>query len=185
MDIICKDISKSFGEKKVLDRFSFIFPEGKITAIMGESGVGKTTLFRILLGLEKSDKGSIEGLSGKKISVLFQEDRLFPQLTALQNAEIAGSSGKKALSLLGLAGEEDSLPENLSGGMQRRVSMARLLCHNGDLFLMDEPFKGLDEETKKKTMDVFKSLSPPKTIIFITHDQQEADFLADTVLQLK
>jgi len=185
MDIICSGLSKSFGEKQVLRNFGYTFPEGKVTAVMGESGVGKTTLFRILLGLEKPDSGTISGLSDKKISVLFQEDRLFPHLTALQNAEVAGSGGKEALNMLGLSGEENSLPENLSGGMQRRVSMARLLCHNGDLLLMDEPFKGLDEDTKKKTMEVFKTLSPTKTIIFITHDQQEADFLADTVLQLK
>lgn len=184
MDIICRDLCKTFEGKQVLTNFSCRFPEGTITAVMGESGAGKTTLFRILLGLEKPDSGTIEGMKGKKISVLFQEDRLFPHLTALQNAEVSGTGGRECLAALGLAGEENSLPEALSGGMQRRVAMARALCHDGDLFLLDEPFKGLDEETKEKAMALFAALPPQKTVIFITHDPKEAQNLAEQVIRL-
>ena len=182
--ITLNHISKSYDEKKVLHNFSCTFTEGKITAVMGPSGIGKTTLFSLLLGLMKPDEGTISGLEGKKISVLFQEDRLFPFLTAKENAIVAGEGPKDYLALLGLKEEENSLPSALSGGMQRRVAMARALNYDGEIFLLDEPFKGLDPETKEQAMTLFRNLTPKKTIIFITHDEKEAESLADEILIL-
>ena len=182
--ITLNQISKSYDGKKVLHRFSCTFAEGKITAVMGPSGIGKTTLFSLLLGLIQPDEGTISGLEGKKISVLFQEDRLFPFLTAKENALVAGEGPKDYLALLGLEEEKNALPSALSGGMQRRVAMARALHYDGEVFLLDEPFKGLDPKTKEQAMALFRSLTPEKTVIFITHDKEEAKLLADDIVYL-
>ena len=101
MPIVISGLSKAFGEKQVLENFSCTLPAPGLTALMGPSGVGKTTLFRILLGLEKPDSGVIFGMEGKTLSVVFQEDRLFPDLTVLQNAEVAGTNGEAWLARLG------------------------------------------------------------------------------------
>lgn len=183
MPIECRNLSKSYHGKMILDHWSASIPDGKITAIMGPSGIGKTTLFRLLAGLEKADDGQITGLSGKKLSVVFQEDRLFPQLTVLKNLQIVGEDAENWLGHLGLSKAAHQYPGELSGGMKRRVSIGRALCHNGDVFLLDEPFQGLDDSTKKDVMGIFLGLKREKTILLITHDQREADYLADDILR--
>ena len=184
MPIFISGVSKAFGEKQVLENFSCTLPAPGLTALMGPSGVGKTTLFRILLGLEKPDSGRITGMEGKTLSVVFQEDRLFPDLTVLQNAEVAGTNGEAWLARLGLQSELSAYPQSLSGGMRRRVSIARAICRNGDVFLLDEPFQGLDKERKRDVMEIFRQLKKEKPVLLITHDPEEADFLADQVLFL-
>lgn len=184
MSIVISGLSKAFGEKQVLENFSCTLPAPGLTALMGPSGVGKTTLFRILLGLEKPDSGVIFGMEGKTLSVVFQEDRLFPDLTVLQNAEVAGTNGEAWLARLGLQNELSAYPQSLSGGMRRRVSIARAICRNGDVFLLDEPFQGLDRERKRDVMEIFRQLKKEKPVLLITHDPEEADFLADQVLFL-
>lgn len=184
MPIVISGLSKAFGEKQVLENFSCTLPAPGLTALMGPSGVGKTTLFRILLGLEKPDSGVIFGMEGKTFSVVFQEDRLFPDLTVLQNAEVAGTNGEAWLTRLGLQSELSAYPQSLSGGMRRRVSIARAICRNGDVFLLDEPFQGLDKERKRDVMEIFRQLKKEKPVLLITHDPEEADFLADQVLFL-
>lgn len=184
MPIVISGLSKAFGEKQVLENFSCTLPAPGLTALMGPSGVGKTTLFRILLGLEKPDSGVIFGMEGKTLSAVFQEDRLFPDLTVLQNAEVAGTNGEAWLARLGLQSELSAYPQSLSGGMRRRVSIARAICRNGDVFLLDEPFQGLDRERKRDVMEIFRQLKKEKPVLLITHDPEEADFLADQVLFL-
>ena len=184
MPIVISGLSKAFGEKQVLENFSCTLPAPGLTALMGPSGVGKTTLFRILLGLEKPDSGVIFGMEGKTLSVVFQADRLFPDLTVLQNAEVAGTNGEAWLARLGLQSELSAYPQSLSGGMRRRVSIARAICRNGDVFLLDEPFQGLDRERKRDVMEIFRQLKKEKPVLLITHDPEEADFLADQVLFL-
>ena len=184
MPIVISGLSKAFGEKQVLENFSCTLPAPGLTALMGPSGVGKTTLFRILLGLEKPDSGVIFGMEGKTLSVVFQEDRLFPDLTVLQNAEVAGTNGEAWLARLGLQSELSAYPQSLSGGMRRRVAIARAICRNGDVFLLDEPFQGLDRERKRDVMEIFRQLKKEKPVLLITHDPEEADFLADQVLFL-
>ena len=102
------------------------------------------------VGLEQADSGMVSGMEGKTVSAVFQEDRLFPRLTILQNAEVAGTGGETWLERLGLGGELHARPDTLSGGMRRRVALARALCRDGDVFLMDEPFQGLDETRKRE-----------------------------------
>ncbi len=184
MPIAVTSLTKRFGGKVVLDRFTYTFPETGAVALMGPSGVGKTTLFRILLGLERPDSGTVSGMDGKSVSAVFQEDRLFPGLTVLQNAEVAGSGGAEWLARLGLGEELNARPDSLSGGMRRRVALARALCRDGEIFLLDEPFQGLDPARKREVLELFRELKSRKFLLLITHDPEEAAFLADEVIQL-
>lgn len=186
--IVLKDICKSYGGKKVLQNFSSVFPSPGLTAIMGSSGAGKTTLMRILLHLTSPDSGTISGLERHTPSVVFQENRLIKGLTALENAEAAGTAGgdgKYWLEKLGLGKAMDLYPDSLSGGMQRRVAIARALCHGGSLLILDEPFKGLDIATRADIMDIFRRLKQEKAILLITHDPEEAKRLADKTIYIE
>ena len=164
MPIAVTGLTKRFGGKVVLDRFTYAFPETGAVALMGPSGVGKTTLFRILLGLERPDSGTVSGMDGKSVSVVFQEDRLFPGLTVLQNAEVAGSGGAEWLARLGLGEELNARPDSLSGGMRRRVALARALCRDGEIFLLDEPFQGLDPARKREVLELFRELKSRRSL---------------------
>ena len=183
MPIKCRNLTKSYDGKVILNRWTATIPDRGVTATMGPSGIGKTTLFRLLTGLEKPDSGQIEGLSVKKLSVVFLEDRLFPQLTVLQNLQVAGEKAEKWLQKLGLLDAVRKYPEELSGGMKRRVAIGRALCHDGEVFLLDEPFQGLDDFTKRNVMDIFLELQEQRTILLITHDQREADYLKAQILR--
>lgn len=165
----------------VFGDFSMELREGEALAVMGESGSGKTTLVKLLLGLIKPDSGSIEGIAGKRISVVFQEDRLLPWYSAKENiALVMGDNDKKerdknALELLSemeLTEAADKPIRELSGGMQRRVSIARALAFGGDIIILDEPLKGLDAELKKRIAARIKAHF--NTILLITHDEDEA-----------
>lgn len=169
-----KHIEKSFGEKRVLSGVSLALPEGKITALMGASGRGKTTLLRILLGLETADSGEVRGMEGIRVSAVFQEDRLLPRLTAEGNLRFVGGRDISALlSALDLAGETEPV-EAFSGGMKRRVAIARAISVPFDLLALDEPFRGLDEEMKQKSIALVRRYSAGKTVLLITHDIAEA-----------
>lgn len=165
-------LSKSFGEKKVLNDFSCEIPETGLTVISGASGIGKTTLIRLIAGLESADSGSITGLDGKTISIVFQEDRLFPHLTALENASIVSDvqTAERILTAFGLGGDLDKKPSELSGGMCRRVSIARALAYGGDLLLLDEPFKGLDDKLRADVFRFILDYSKSAAVILISHD---------------
>ncbi len=188
-DIIISSLNKSFGENRVLINLNATFPHGKISTIMAASGVGKTTLLRILTGLEKADSGEIKGIESKKISVVFQEDRLCENLSALTNIKFVTNKDDAdiltALNEIGLA-EFEHMPVNkLSGGMKRRCAIVRALLSDYDILLLDEPFKGLDEDTKQKVMDYTKARIKGKTVILITHVKEEAEILgSDLLLEL-
>lgn len=188
--IICRGISKTFGEKQVLKDFNADFPFGSLTAIRGESGCGKTTLLRIIAGLEKADTGEISGVEKGRISFLFQEDRLFPWLTARQNVE-AVIKDKARLSLateilceLGLQNELDVYPAQLSGGMCRRVAIARALAYDFDILILDEALRGLDEKNIENTAAVIKRHSVGKTVISVTHSPSSLEENAEQILHL-
>ncbi len=183
MDILMEKINKSYGDKEVLRDFTTKFEEGTVTFITGESGIGKTSIIRILMGLEGYQSGSISGLEGKEISVVFQDDCLCDKLSLDKNLSmvIDGQQVKeqyldRLLGIFGLEGYRHKRVAELSGGMKRRLAILRAILYPHNLMIMDEPFKGLDEENKKLVMgQVGKSLVG-KTAIIVTHDKTEIDF---------
>ncbi|MCL2200304.1 MAG: ATP-binding cassette domain-containing protein [Defluviitaleaceae bacterium] len=180
MAIELKNIRKSFDDppQQVLQGVSFTFHEG-ITCLMGASGIGKTTLINIVAGLVKPDSGEIIGMEGKKISMVFQEDRLLEWETTLTNVLLVKNDKPLATKLLTQAGLGDSLTKKtseLSGGMKRRVCICRALIADYDVLILDEPFKGLDAELKPVIMQMVKDYSHG-IVICITHDPTEEEFL--------
>ena len=171
--------SKQYGEHVVLSQFSAELPLAGVTVLRGPSGAGKTTLFRLLLGLEQPDAGEITGMHGKKPAVVFQEDRLLPWATALENVSLVSDTARAeaALSRLGLCDNLCQLPRELSGGMRRRVALARALAYGGDLLFLDEPFTGLDEENKRIAARAILDEQVP--VFVITHDDLEAELFGD------
>lgn len=170
-------VSKAFGEKQVLKDLSCVFPYGGNTAIMGPSGCGKTTLLRLISRLERPDAGRITGVPDR-IGTVFQEERLVGDLTVMRNLLLAvpGKKGeaRSLLRALGLSGEEHTPVRTLSGGMQRRVAIARALLYDAPLLIMDEPLKGLDEETRSRTIALIREKTRGKTVILVTHDPRDA-----------
>lgn len=197
------DITKKYGDKLVLEQFSYCFPEQGIVAVTGQSGIGKTTLLNLLFGLEQPDAGKIDIPAGTTFSAVFQEDRLLEKETALSNAAIfyegktdggmplyeqAKEAARKILAELGLENDLNTPAKELSGGMARRVAIARALtAMTGPLAasvcVMDEPIRGLDPENRKQTMDVIRKYCAGKLLILVTHDEKDAEG-ADRILSL-
>lgn len=178
-DIILTDLTKSFGDNCVLKQFTAAFPKGKVTAIMAPSGGGKTTLLRILMGLEQADAGTISGMEGMRLSAVFQEDRLCTNLSPSANIRLTSSKVSKAaaaqaLESVGLDGNSRQPVRELSGGMRRRVAILRALMADYDILFLDEPFKGLDEATKELVIQDTRKRSAGKTVILVTHEKEEA-----------
>ncbi len=181
-----KNICKSYDGKVVLRDVTMTLQEGKTHVLVAPSGAGKTTLLRILLGLVEPDEGTIEGLTGKRIGVVFQEDRLVEDLSALSNIRLVNRNLTRErvteeLALMGLEGVENQPVREFSGGMKRRVALLRALLSDTDILLLDEPFKGLDEKTKDGVMERTKALCRGKSVLLITHDQQETAAMAEEV----
>ena len=187
-EIKITDLSKSFGEKQVLSHLSLTFEKGKISCLMGASGSGKTTLLRILLGLETADGGTLEGIE-KPIVCLFQEDRLFEDFSVLTNIRAAAPQDPPETILLHLAelglGEELKRPvRKLSGGMKRRVALIRAVLAPSETLLLDEPFKGLDEEMAKKAAEYLLRHQNGRTVLLVTHEKEDAERLGAKTLYL-
>ena len=190
MDIKVDHVSKAYGEQQILRDLCCVFPEGKTTCIRGRSGCGKTTLIRLLLGLDIPDKGKIEVISDRKISAVFQEDRLCENLSAASNIRlvctktISDRELEEAYKAVALTEVWQKPVRELSGGMRRRVSILRALLAESDCVIMDEPLRGLDEKTRAKTIDYILKKTEGKTLIFVTHEEQEAVWLkADKTLK--
>ncbi len=190
MDVILREVCKSFGARRVLDRLSWSFPGGQISCVQGPSGCGKTTLLRLIAGLEKPDSGEIRGAQGKKISAVFQENRLLENLTAEKNILLTARPGftrtdaHALLDDLGLSGAEQRRTCELSGGMQRRVAVARALAADYELLLLDEPLTGLDGELRLRVLRRIQADLNGRTAIWITHDGDTAALLNAPVLRL-
>ena len=186
-----RNLSKKYGENVIFKDRSFDLEERKTIAIMGKSGLGKTTLLRILMGLEKYDAGSIEGMENKKISAVFQEDRLCENLSAVTNVAIVCEKNvtlqeiRKELENIGLSGSTEKPVRELSGGMKRRVAIIRSIMADSDIVVFDEPFKGLDVETRKTVIEYLKEKLKDRTVIMVTHDIDEALSLNCKIINLK
>ena len=191
MGVEIRNLTKCFGTKTVLDNYSLSIADGENIAIMGESGSGKTTLLNIIAGLVVPDSGEIYGIDEKKISFVFQEDRLAESFTVYRNIKLA--CGKKitkqivsdALIKIGLdASLINSKVNTLSGGMKRRVSIIRALLCESDILLLDEPTKGLDEQNKRLVVDYILASSVNKTVLWVTHDEDEAKYVSGRIITI-
>ncbi len=188
-DIQLDRVSFAYEGQPVLRDLSLTLPAGHITCLMGPSGCGKTTLFRLLCGSIVPLSGTITGIPDR-ISAVFQEDRLCEDFSALSNLRFAvGNRPEKSelvalLDSLGLEGASPAPIRTFSGGMKRRVAIARALAAKGDLLLLDEPFKGLDEETRAAAAKLLLARTAGKTVFVITHDPAEAELLSAPVLEM-
>ena len=177
----------SFGEKTVLKDFSLSIPEQGITALSGPSGSGKTTLLRCIAGLQSPDSGSITGISPSETAILFQENRLLPWRTVQEHLTDVlpahrRSEWKFLLDLMDLTAEKDRYPSQLSGGMNRRLALARCLALDAKLYLLDEPFTGIDLPRIRLLMDYLRNLPVP--VLLSTHEP-EVLALAHRVIHLE
>lgn len=178
-------ISKSYGERKVFDRFTLDIEEREILCILGPSGCGKTTLLQVLAGLTEYE-GNLEGVP-KQVGYIFQEPRLLPNLTVGENLRYVGGryeAIEKILRETEIFDLKDKRPKALSGGEKQRVSIARAFLSDTPLLLLDEPFSSLDTPLKIRLADVFSRLWKEKrhTAVFVTHDLEEAWMLAHRVV---
>lgn len=185
-----QNLNKKFGTLNVINDFSFQVDDGEIVAITGPSGCGKTTLLNIISGLIPPDSGSIQN-SEKKVSYVFQEDRLLPWLTVWDNIKLVNDKQnpreiQRLINSVGLNGFEKYMPGRLSGGMKQRCAIARALNYGSKILLLDEPFKGLDQEIKTKILLDIKKINQEHkiSILLVTHDLSEAEQLNARIIKL-
>lgn len=182
------NICRSYGGQQVLTSVTLTVNPGQRVALMGPSGVGKTTLLRIALGLEEPEQGTVENRFAKTAAV-FQEPRLLPWRTALENVNLVlGDTPKtmekarQALAQMGLAEAAGKYPRELSGGMQQRVAIARAMAVEADLLVLDEPFKAMDEALR--TSVIAHVAKTPAAILLVTHEEQEAQLLNCDIIRM-
>ena len=177
--ISVKNLRKSYGEQLVLNDVSFELPDQGITCIMAPSGVGKTTLLRILLGLERPDGGAVSQPPDCRWAAVFQENRLLEQLDAMDNLRfVLGNdfdlqAACQILEELGLAETEGKPVRDFSGGMKRRLALARALLASSDALALDEPFTGLDEENRERAIVCIRKRTAGKTVLLVTHHEED------------
>ncbi len=180
------NVNFSYGNKKVLEDFSLKINKGDRICLFGDSGSGKTTVLRLMLGLEKPQSGEITNNS--KPSVVFQEDRLLPFKTVLENITLFGVATEKANQILldlGLGDYINQKPAALSGGMCRRLAIARALCLNFDYLVLDEPFTGLDQSNIDNCVKIINKVLGDQPLILVTHSKAEAELLNCKIVDLK
>ena len=181
-----RGICKSFEGRPVLKNVSFDFPEAAVTALRGPSGCGKTTLVNIILGLIEPDAGEVLLPASARTAAVFQEDRLIEHFSAARNVRLTAPASvtdeqiRSALSELGLAQEGEKRVSEFSGGMRRRVAVIRAALFQPQLLLLDEPFKGLDEEMRARTAAFLRRNCAQATTILVTHDETEAALMGAT-----
>lgn len=173
-----KKLSFSFGEHKIFDNLCLEIKNGERIILSGPSGVGKTTLLRLILGLEKAKKGTVN-TENAKISAVFQEDRLLPFKTVMENLTLFSSEEKalECLKALRIAEAKDLYPAELSGGMARRVAIARAMSVDAHIYILDEAFTGLDEENKVVAAEFINKKTAGKILIAVSHDSADAALL--------
>lgn len=185
------DLCKSFEGKEVIKSLSLSFPKSGFVAICGPSGCGKSTLLHIIAGIESSDRGEILfDTKHPKISMSFQEPRLLTERTAVENVNLVLGDKKatlpraKELLLMLDIEESDLYPDELSGGMKARVSIARALAKRSDIYIFDEPFANLDKETALLCIDTIKKEADGALVIAVMHDTELAEKISDRVIDL-
>lgn len=194
MSLTIDRLGKRFGRKEIFKDFSYSFEDKKIYALVGESGVGKTTLTRIIAGLDTDHTGSVTGGDIGRVSVAFQEHRLIPTLTALHNVvlanhdDITDETKSEALSMLaslGISNNDANLfPAELSGGMKQRVSLARAFLKKAPILILDEPTGELDPENALLVRELIREQAKWRTVIIVTHSNEEINELSAIKIDL-
>ncbi|MFC3801182.1 ABC transporter ATP-binding protein [Cohnella sp. GCM10012308] len=204
--ISIKDCSLTFGNVRVLNQVSLDIRSGEFMSILGPSGCGKSTLLRLILGLLSPDDGGgiVHHVPREEIGIVFQKPVLMPWQTAIQNIEMPLSIGPQrakqskaerrekaewSLELVGLTDFRNHFPQQLSGGMQQRIAIARALAANPSILLMDEPFGALDEFTREKlNIELLRLWANPdtalNTVVMVTHSIQESVLMSDRIVMM-
>jgi len=186
MEIRVEHLCKAYDSVSVLRDVTFTAGNG-VTCIMAPSGTGKTTLLRILLGLEKADIGTV---SRCRWSAVFQEDRLLPHLNTMENLrfvlgdQLDEAAANALLEQLNLSDIGEKNIRDFSGGMKRRLALARALLAPSDALALDEPFTGLDEENRARCLAVIQEAAQTKPVLLVTHDEEDAEVLGASVIRL-
>jgi len=188
MSIVMDRVSKSFGERRVLREVSLALPDAGAVCLMAPSGAGKTTLARILLGLETPDAGTVAGVPARTAAV-FQEDRLCERLTVCKNIRIAcprlsPQAVQAHLDEVGLSEYLRAPAGKLSGGQKRRAAIVRAVAADPAFLVLDEPFTGLDEETHARVIEYLRARTAGRSVLLITHDPRDAEALGAKTMAL-
>lgn len=186
MSVSFENVSFAYGKTTVLNGVTWCLPNRGVVCLWGASGCGKTTVLRLLAGLEKPSAGVVH--SADRVAMVFQEDRLLPWRTALENVTVIGAdevAARELLANLGLTEEEiGAYPRHLSGGQQRRVALARALAAESDILLLDEPFNGLDEGTWQDVVPLIRQTAKSRPVVLVTHIREQVQALDATVIPL-
>jgi NitT/TauT family transport system ATP-binding protein len=181
---------KSYGDTQILGRVAFQIPKGETVAILGPSGVGKSTLLRIVAGIDPDYQGTVA--RPDKMAIVFQEPTLLPWRTVLQNItlvhpDLSENAAMRMLKKVGIADKAHLFPGQTSLGQQRRLALARAFAGQPDFLIMDEPFVSLDPETADTMLGLTETLiaETGPAVLFVTHAREEATRLADRTLELR
>lgn len=191
MEIKTVELTKTYGENRVLERLSLTFPEGSASYLMGPSGCGKTTLLFLLMGLIPPTEGRVLVPPRTRFSAVFQENRLLEHRSAVDNLLLAcgrtitAEKARQSLTQVGLPRDSHSIPvSELSGGMARRVAVVRAMLAPSDVVILDEALKGLDSQSYQKTVEFIQSTLGGRTLIGVTHDPAEPPLFSASVVWL-
>ena len=193
MSLKIHDLSKSFGQKTIFTGFSYDFSDTGVYILRGKSGIGKTTLLRIIAGLDKEYSGNVSGGGIGNVSFAFQEYRLFPELSALENVMLAKPNNNESdrnsaiemLTQLGFSSADMNLiPSELSGGMKQRVSLARAFFKNAPILLLDEPTKELDALLCDRVCKTIREIAETRLVILVTHKEEDVLLLDGELINL-
>ena len=194
MSLTIQSLTKAFGEKKLFENLTYDFLDTGIYAVVGESGAGKTTLLRMICGLDNDYSGKIIGGGFENTSFAFQESRLFPELTAIENVVLANhddltpdavTEAEKMLISLGIQKSDQALyPDELSGGMKARISLARAFLNGTPILLLDEPTSELDKENADLVRELILTEAKKRLIIMVSHNPEEIEALGATTIKI-
>lgn len=186
--ILIQNLKIKYKGTEVVKGMNAEISSGSLVALVGASGQGKTSIIHAMMELIPFE-GAIQGLENKKIAAVFQEDRLIESMSVFSNIAMTTKANRQTieghLEELSLKQDQSKAAKELSGGMKRRVAIIRAMLAESDVIILDEPFKGLDDKIKKETMDYVKKHGAGKTLILVTHDGREIDYMGcDKIIDL-
>lgn len=183
MCITLEGVCRAFDGRPVLQNLCLTLPDKGAVCFFGPSGCGKTTLLRLICGLDRPDAGRVHIPKGTRFACHFQEDRLLPWYTAAENLRLVGAEPAHWLNKVHLADAASLYPHELSGGMRRRLSLARALAHESDVLVLDEPVRELDDATAEAMLELIRQEQGNRLLLLVTHDRTQAEKLGCRILE--